>query len=278
MAIYNGGFTLRPVDDPLDVRTALQLGMHMTRSAKRPILAGTVDSTSAIAGKHGAFYFGAKLTPLQFGLDCAMFMNNPVELQLAADRLAEFILDVAGSPRELELVFDIKPGKKYNVYYSGGLDIGRVVGFGQFTLPFTAFDPFSYQTDLSNTLTWDSEVLMDNDQLTFEDGFDFAILGPQTVEVVNYGALEIWPTIQILGSFVSLFIKIGDRTLVYGEAVSAGTVTIDNERMQARLSATNKNNKVSGRWVKLAPGRNSVEIGGTGLHCSVSFIFAAKYT
>ncbi|WP_054028137.1 phage tail domain-containing protein [Bacillus sp. FJAT-28004] len=278
MAVYNGGFTLRPVDDPLDVRTALQLGMHMTRSSKRPILSGTVDSTSAIAGKHGAFYFGAKLAPLQFGLDCAMFMSNPIELQAAADRLAEFILDSSGSPRQLELVFDIKPGKKYLVYYSGSLDIGRVVGFGEFVLPLIAYDPFSYQTDLSNTLTWDSEVLMVNDLLTFDDGFDFIIAGTQTVEVVNYGALEIWPTIKIVGSFITLYIKLGDRTLVYGESVASGTVTIDNERMQAKLAATNKNNKVSGRWIKLAPGRNNVEIGGTGLNCSVSFVFAAKYT
>lgn len=275
---YNGGFTLRPVDDPIDVRTALQLGMHMTRSSSRPILAGTVDATSSIAGKHGAFYFGSKLNPLQFGLECAMFTSDPASLQAAADRLAEYLLDATGSPRELELVFDIKPGKKYMVYYSGSLDIGRVVGFGQLTLPLTAYNPFSYQTELSNTLTWDSEVLMDNDQLTFEDGFDFEITEPQAVEVVNFGALEIWPTIQIDGSFTTLSITVGDRTLVYGETVAAGSFTIDNERMQARLSSTNKNNKVSGRWIKLAPGRNNVEIGGTELNCSVSFIFAAKYT
>lgn len=275
----NGGFTLTPVGEPNNSRTAKHFGMIMERPSKRPILAATVDSTSAIAGKHGAFDFGAKLGPIQFGLECAMITRNAVTLQMAADRLGEFLLDATGSPRQLELVFDLKPGKKYTVRYSGSLDIERIVGLGQFTLPFIAYDPFSYSTDLSTEITWDSEVSMDNEILTFDDGPPvFAVTGPATVEVVNFGAFEVWPLIEIIGSFTKLTIRQGTRALVYNEAVTNNKVTIDCERMQARLAQSNKNNKVSGQFIKLPPGRNIVEIGGTGLNCTVSFVFRAKFT
>lgn len=276
----NGGFTLIPVASPMDRRTATDLGMIMTRSSKRPMLSSTVDSTADVAGMQGAYDFGAKLSPLEFRLECAMITRDYRELQAVADQAAEFLLDTAGRPRQLELIFDSKPGRKYTVRYSGSLDFDRNMGVGTITLPFIAFDPFSYQTELStDVLDWDSEMSMDNERITFDyEPPIFTLEGPQTVEVLNYGAFEVWPVIQIIGSFTTLFVKAGSRTLVCGEAVASGTLTIDCHRMQAKLGATNKNNKVSGQFIKLQPGTNSVEIGGTGLNCSVSFIFRAKYT
>ncbi|TCN00864.1 putative phage tail component-like protein [Paenibacillus sp. BK033] len=280
MAVYNNGFTLTPVSAPSDVRTARSLGIIMLRQSKRPMLASTVDSTADVAGMHGAYDFGAKLSPMQFGLECAMITQSPRELQAAAERIAEFLLDASGRPRQLELVFDNKPSKKYTVRYSGSLDIDRIIGLGTFTLPFTAFDPFSYQTELStDELDWDSDILMDNERITFDyEPPIYTVTAPGAVEVVNYGAFEIWPVIKVVGSFTSLSLTADGRTLVYGEAVASGTVTIDCQRMQAKLGTTNKNNKVSGQFIKLQPGTNSVQIGGTWLNCSVSFVFRAKYT
>lgn len=279
-AANNNGFTLTPVSAPSDVRTAKALGIIMLRQSRRPMLASTVDSTADVAGMHGAYDFGAKLSPMQFGLECAMITPNYKELQAAAERLAEFLLDASGRPRQFELIFDSKPSKKYVVRYSGSLDIERIMGLGRFTLPFTAFDPFSYQTDLStDEFDWDSEILMDNERITFDyEPPIYSVTVPETVEVVNYGAFEVWPIIQVVGSFTSLSLTVNGRTLVYVEAVASGTVTIDCQRMQAKLGTTNKNNKVSGQFIKLQPGTNSVQIGGTGLNCSVSFVFRAKYT
>ncbi|MCM3628806.1 phage tail family protein [Paenibacillus glycanilyticus] len=278
---YNNGFTLTPINNPTDIRTARDLGVIMLRQSKRPMLASTVDSTVDIAGMHGAYDFGAKLSPLQFSLECAMITSDYKELQIAIERFAEYMLDETGRPRQFEIIFDAKPTKKYIVRYSGSLDLDRIYGLGKFSLPFVAYDPFSYQTTVSTEeIDWDSNILMDNEKITF-DGYTapiYTISSPQTIEVNNYGAFEVYPVVLAIGSFNSLRISNGGRTLNFNESVSNGTVSLDCQRMQAKLGTTNKNNKVLGQFIKLKPGINNVDIGGTGLNCSVSFVFNAKYT
>lgn len=244
----NGGFTLGGV-------TANSLGVLMLRTSKRPFIPGTDDATAAIAGRNGSFDFGAKLNPAIFELDCAINKTDPASLQAAADSLAAHLVGVDGKPRTMELIFDLRPDKKYIVRYSGAIDFNREVGLGKFTLPLIAYDPTAYSTT----------------EMTA------ARTNAGTLAISNGGKLEVWPVIEIVGSFTTLALEIGGPTLVYNEAIASQTLTIDNEKLQAKIGATNKNNKVSGDWLKLAPGANTLTVGGTGLACTVTVSFNAKY-
>ena len=248
--LTNGGFILGG-------KTANELGIFMARESARPILPDTVDSIATIAGRHGAFDFGATLSPKRFELTCACSQTNSVTLQGVLRSLAAFLLDSNGRPRTMQLTLDIDTTRTYYVRWSGSLPVDRNSGTATFILPLVAYDPFAYGSEIRS---------------------NFVITGTNTYMVNNIGSIEAHPMIEVTGSFTTLSIKVGSRTLVYNESKSsAGTLVIDCNKMSAKLGATNKNNKVSGDWLKLATGTNNVEINGTGLNCTVSFFIKPKY-
>lgn len=245
----NGGLTLGGV-------TARSLGFRMLRSSKRPFIPATTDATAAIAGRNGAFDFGAKLQPALFALDCAIVTNSPEALQTTADALGIYLIDAVGKPRTMDLIFDLRPDKRYSVRYAGSLDFERIVGLGKFNLPLVAYDPHAYSVTVTTVSRTNAGSIVLN----------------------NAGPLEVWPLISVTGSFTNLSLTCSGRTLVFNEAkASAGTLTIDCEKMSAKLGATNKNHRVTGDWLKFAPGNNTITVSGTGLSCVVTIIFYAKY-
>jgi len=135
--MINGGFTLGGVP-------AKELGIIMIGTSKRPILPPTVDRTISIPGRNGAWDFGADVGTRPFNLDCALIEQNAVALQMAIERLAALMVDRYGKPRTLELTFDTRPDRHYQVRYSGSLEIDRIIGLGRFTLPLVAFEPYAY--------------------------------------------------------------------------------------------------------------------------------------
>lgn len=147
-------------------KRADELGLVMLRQSQRPVLPGTVDRTMQIAGRHGAWDFGADLQPRLFNLECAFITNNSVELQQKISELAGFLMDFTGRPRSLSLYFLTQPDRTYTVRYSGTLPIDRVAGLGRFTLPLVAYDPFAYGSEKVLEETFASnpfEVEVDSD-------------------------------------------------------------------------------------------------------------------
>ncbi|WP_010278790.1 phage tail domain-containing protein [Paenibacillus senegalensis] len=137
-------------------KTARQLGVVMKGSSQRPILPGTNDKTLTIPGKNGAWDFGADMGTRLFSLDLAFITKDYVTLQQAISNFAAHLVDSYGKPRKLELRFDARPGQHFIVRYSGNLPIERIAGFGQFTLPLVAFDPYARdnrESLLETTLT-----------------------------------------------------------------------------------------------------------------------------
>lgn len=136
MYATNYGFTLGG-------KTAKELGIIMLRSSQRPVLPGTVDRTLAIPGRHGAWDFGADLAARRFDLECALIADVVASREAAISALAAHLVDSTGRPRELDLIFDNVPDRKYRVRYSGTLPIDRLANTGRFTLTLIAFDPFA---------------------------------------------------------------------------------------------------------------------------------------
>lgn len=121
-----------------------ELNLRLTNDFQHPAGASTRDYSMVIAGKHGAWDFGADRDVLQFTLPLRMIREDRTSLQRTVRDLSKHLFDARGRPRTMKLVFDYEPEKWYYVRYSGSLPITRIVRFGQFTLPLTAFDPDAY--------------------------------------------------------------------------------------------------------------------------------------
>lgn len=171
MFAKNYGFTLGG-------KSAKELGIIMLRSSQRPVLPGTVDRTLAIPGRHGAWDFGADLSARQFELECALIADDIPSREATISALAAHLVDQTGRPRELDLIFDAVPDRKFRVRYSGTLPIDRLAHTGRFTLPLVAFDPFA---------TGLTERLIE----------DVVTSSPHVIEVETDGNIETAPVIVL---------------------------------------------------------------------------------
>ena len=171
MYARNHGFTLGG-------KTAKELGIIMLRSSQRPVLPGTIDRTVAIPGRHGSWDFGADLAARRFDLECALIADDVASREAAISALAAHLVDSTGRPRELDLIFDSVPDRKYRVRYSGTLPIDRLANTGRFTLPLVAFDPFA--TGLTEQLV--EEIITGS---------------PHLIEVETVGNIETAPVIVL---------------------------------------------------------------------------------
>ncbi|MDO3680569.1 distal tail protein Dit [Paenibacillus ehimensis] len=120
------------------------LGFVVKGTSKRPALPGTVDRTVTIPGRHGAWDYGADLSPRQFVLECAFLTRDAFVLQQKVVALAAHLVDSYGRPRDMELRFRERPDQYFIARFVGSFDIDRIIGTGVFSLPFTAYDPFAY--------------------------------------------------------------------------------------------------------------------------------------
>lgn len=122
-------------------RSNTELGFLVAGTSKRPMLPGTIDRTLQIAGRNGAWDYGADVGSRVFNYDCVFIKKDHLQLEQAAIRLAGYLVDSYGKPRTHELVLASRPDQSITVRYTGSLDIDRIMGFGKFTLTLTAFDP-----------------------------------------------------------------------------------------------------------------------------------------
>lgn len=253
-----------------------ELGLGVFRNTQRPILSSTVDNTVTIPGMHGAYDFGATMGPKQFELECAFITRNHTELQLRASALAAFLLDGDGRPRTMDIVFANSPDRKYSVRYVGSLNIDRISGLGTFTLPFTAFDPFAYSiTDTGSLLTWDTDYTWEDD-FAWGDSYDFAFNGPGTVQINNFGKLNVEPLIIVSGSFGNLSLTIGGNEFRYNTSFN-GTLEINYKRKTVISGNQNMLKYSNAKFGKLPPGTSDMIVGGTNLNISIDVVFQAKY-
>lgn len=264
---YNGGFTLGG-------KTANELGIIMTRSSQRPMLAPTVDRLLSIPGRNGQWDFGADLGARMFGLECVILPQRYADLQISIDRLAMHLLDAFGRPRTMQLILDASPDRFYSVRYSGDLPIERLASMGQFTLPLLAADPHAYSLTGSDGVILDSYIPLDS-YIRLDDAWSFAVNGAGAYEVNNWGGLAIFPEIIIAGSATTISISTNGKTFIYSDLT--GTLTVDGNRMTVKKDGVNVMVGMTGDFLHLLPGINEVTISGVGLNCQVSFNFKSKY-
>lgn len=252
-----------------------ELGLQTLRDSQRPILAPTVDRTYAVPYMHGAYDFGSDAGPRPLPLECAFMERNSYQLQRRVSALAAHLVDGDGRPRTMSLIYANQPDRQFLVRYSGQLPTTREAGLGKFVLPFIAFDPFAYSTYESDDINVDTPVLVDT-PISVDAAYNYALTGPTTLAIDNFGGLNVKPVIEIVGSFTSLSLTVGGVVTTYNVAMS-GALVLDFQRGLARIGSTNALLNTNARFGQLPPGISAVEVAGTGMNIAMSIKFRAKY-
>lgn len=251
------------------------LGLLTLRESQRPILPPTVDRTYAVPYMHGAYDFGADLGPRPLTLECAFIERNAYQLQRRVSALAAHLVDGDGRPRTMPLIFVNQPDRQYMVRLSGQLPIDRITGLGKFSLPMIAYDPFAYSIYESDDINVDTPVLVDT-PISVDAAYNYALTGPTTLAIDNFGGLNVKPVIEIVGSFTSLSLTVGGVVTTYNTAIS-GTLLLDFQRSIARIGNTNVLINTNARFGTLPPGISAVTVAGSGINIAISIKFKAKY-
>ncbi len=244
---------------------------------KNPLTPDTSEVLVNVAGKLGVIRFQSQIGGRSLVIPLALpFEDDQYNTQIKAREFARFWTDGKGRPKDIWLRFGYDPDVFYIVQKSTSLDIERDLMLGFLQLALFAAEPMKQLREYAADIDFDSEITWYHD-IRFDDEFVFTMTGNTTVEVNNFGTLDVSPVIQIVGSFTTLNITIGDQTLIYSESLAAQTLTIDCAKFAAKVGITNKNNQVSGDWLELPVGVNEVAFAGTGMNFTVTFIFRPKF-
>jgi len=263
----------------LDGRSLEEFGLIALRGHQYPMQPESVDVTLAVPNRHGLYDLGSTLGPRKFAFPLMFpYETDRYRLQQRMRAFSAFLLDSTGRPREMKLSLSYEPGVYYAVKAVGGITPDRLHNQASFTLTLIAYDPFPHTIDDSlTTTTWDTDLTWDTISLSWSDDFTFDINGDQTISINNFGLLNIRPEIHITGSFETIAFDANDQLLQYNTALSGSTLIIDNRRMTIREDNTNRLKHMSGDFIEFVPGYNQVTVSGTGLNCTVEFVFRAVY-
>jgi phage-related protein len=258
----------------LDGKTNVELNFLILRGSQYPVLPPTVDRKLFISARNGMRNFGADFGAKQFDFRCAINAANSLELHQRVSEIAAFLLDQYGKPRDIELILLAQPEWYYTVRLTGDTALNRIVGYGEFSLSLVADDPYAYlvEPNLDSDIILDSDIRLDGEIYGFYD-----LAGGLTGNIPNVGKLISRPTITITGSFTTLSISTNGKTFSFSEAMSNKTMVINGEALTVQVAGVNKLSKMSGDFIELLAGDNTVIISGTGINCDITFNVYPKF-
>ncbi|HEK9103332.1 TPA: phage tail family protein [Bacillus pseudomycoides] len=263
----------------IDGKHISELNLQLLRDHQNPAAPSTRDNVMTIPGMHGAYDFGATLGPREFNLPLHLKLKNEYDtLSSAIRKVMAIFIDPYGKPRTVKLIFDYEPDKYYMVRYSGNIPINRLFSMGKFELPLTAYDPHAYSVfDTSDDVLWGDDIPFMSD-IPFGIGdFSYEVTTPTTVQIENVGSLVVRPIINIIGSASSMTLTVNGKSFSVGGFPEGAVLLIDSQHYVVTRDGQNYLSKMTGDFLELMPGKNSVSITGTNLNLQISFEFHAKY-
>jgi predicted phage tail component-like protein len=267
--------------DTIGDKSFEELGLTILKNYQRPISPDTVDYTTRIPGQHGAWDFGADLSPREFWLPCILKKQTPAALQEAINTVSDHFYDATGRPKTLDLVFGDEPEKTYRVRIMGGISISRIIGIGQFTLPLVAFDPFSYLSIESSQITWGSEIITFYSDISLgtktEDTKTLTAPGIYTASV--NGTVNPRPIFDISGSADDLTVSFNGKSFSLPNfsnvdwVINSKNYTVTKDGVDTLSSLTG--DEIS--TFELLRGDNEIQIDGSNMDISFKVRFDDMY-
>ncbi|PEU05249.1 phage tail protein [Bacillus cereus] len=236
------------------------------------------DNSIVIPGKHGSYNFGSCLQPLDFLISC-MFekQESYTELAYKIRDLKKLFIDKYGRPKKVKLRFESEPDKFYYVEYSGKVPIERAARRGRFSLPLRAYDPHAYSVvDTSDDVLWGDDIPFMSDITLGVGDYSHAVTAPTTLQIENAGMLVVRPVIEITGSASAFTLTANGKSFSFATFSNAHFL-IDSEHYAVMKDNQNYLFNMTGDFIELEPGVNSVSISGSNLNLNISFEFKAKY-
>lgn len=264
--------------DDVDIRS---LGFLFQPGHSNPLLSGTRDRDTTMAGRNGALDFGADLEEIPFNLPLYIPTKNPFDLQTMVRKAKAILLDANGKPRTFKLKFGYEPDKYYNVRYTGNIPIDRIMAReGKFTLPLICHEGFALSVAKNDEVLWGSEIVVFYSDYSMGNAGGgtsktFTSTGNMTVEVIGN---NVKPIIHITGSGTSVTLNFNGKTMTLGTFTNT-TWLIDLDEYVAIKNGVNGLSSIGGSWLtmQLVEGDNVVTVGGTGLNIELSFDFRDKW-
>ncbi|HEK9100206.1 TPA: phage tail family protein [Bacillus pseudomycoides] len=263
----------------IDGKTLNELGLALLPGHEHPAAPSTRDYTVSIPGVPGAYDFGADLEPRPFTLP--LLVKPQPSQALSARKIREIMktfFDPYGKTKTVRLTFDYEPDKYYKVRYSGSLDTSRYKTMANLVFPLTAFDPYAYSVfDTTNDILWGSDIPFMSD-IPFGIGdYMYDVTAPTTLKIENVGSLVVRPIIRITGSASSMTLATNGKSFSLGSFPEGANLLIDSQHYAVTRDGQNYISKMTGDFLELLPGENSISITGTNLNFQISFEFHAKY-
>lgn len=265
--------------DDVDVRT---LGLLFLAGHSNPLLSGTRDRDTTIAGRNGSLDFGADLDPINFNLPLYINTNNPVHLQAKAREVKDILLDANGKPRTFKLKFGYEPDKYYNVRVTGNIPIERIFArSGRFNLPLICHEGYALSISKNEDILWGSEIIVFASDYSMgntsggNSSKTFTSTGTMDIEVIGN---NVKPIIHITGSGTNVTLNFNGKTMTLGTFTNT-TWLIDLDEYVAIKNGVNGLSSIGGSWLtmQLVEGDNIVTVGGTGLNLEVSVEFNDRW-
>jgi predicted phage tail component-like protein len=250
------------------------LGLHLLADSSEPMLPDTREVKLTIPGKHGAYVFDSYFEPRTFFPRILIpSQADLTEVQQITRQISTMLLDAKGKPKDVTLIYDYEPDKHYIARFNGYIAIDRIAKTGIFPIPFTAYDPYSYHTISTEKITMDSDTSILSDVL-LDSVYSFNVTAPQTLSVHNFSYYNIYPTIEIKGSFTSLTLSVNGKSFSFGSQTNK---TINVSEFETKINGMNSLSAMTGESLEFIEGFNNVVVSGSNINVTITFKFKPKY-
>lgn len=251
------------------------LGIIVRLPSVEPILSAPINRSASVANRHGAYYFGGRLTPIEFTLDCVFDRSlDYTELKSRITRFKRLLIDRAGNPREVELVFEDASARAFRAVYDGEINIERVAKLGIFSLPLTCFDAYATSLIDNKDVRWGSEIIrFSNDDYTYGHtgggASDNVVVGDSKTLYISVAGDDVRPRIDIAGTGEN--VSVGWDGKQFGLGTVDGEVLVDLANFIVMRDGELALDTISGDWLTMVLRYGNTEITITGDNMELTF-------
>lgn len=251
------------------------------KSISRPILPSIRPRTVEVNSVSGIYDFGA-----------ITHKTRNIKMQIAWITSTDYV-DYRRQVRDIaawldtatwsDLIINDEPDKLYKARVVGGVDLESLLKYGRAEINFEC-QPYAcalWSTGTGYTLDTAEYPWIADYPMIEAEAYTVDLTAPGNLVFDNPGTRAInyqSPQdskflITIIGTFTTLSLALGGKTLNYNAALATGTLVFDNVEMEVYIGSTNKLAYVSGDYatfLSCVPGENALYINGTNLNVTVT--------
>jgi phage-related protein len=260
----------------LDGKPLSDFGIELLSPHVHPAAPPTRDITLEIPGRHGLYHFGSTLGPRNFSFECGIIRElDMTTLQQRLRQFVAFLLDAYGKPREIRLTFDYEPDKYYAVKFAGELVPERFFSIGSFVLSFVAYKPLALKLSPSDSIMMDTNTDFTSEVPFFETQ-DFTVTAPIILSLFNEGTVAYRPHLFLEGVGRNIIVNMNGQQFKIN-SMNGNMIEIIGESYVIKHNGVSTFSAITGDFLELLPGENSLSIYGNDLNLTVSVIVSPKY-